>query len=597
MKRFLVLLLVAVAAAAAIWFGMRGGSAKISSTAVASLLPKETLALVHLPDFNASRAKWHETDLYKLWREPAVQDFLQKPLSKVPRTDSARRKLQEIDSLEMKDAFFAVTSWENRQSKLLAGFRFKGTASDAEKVIGQWRTRAQLNGAEAKRETIPYEGHQIESLTTKAGITIATAYDRDWFFAANDIPALKLLLDRADRRLNDAPNTLAAEENFVAASKHMPANYAVRVYARVNRYFEKIAQAIPPDAASGEQVSALRQIRSVSAATTFDQGKIRDVTFVAMPKLNDKSSLTRESLNLATRDCFLYVASFLNLPKQVPMAPVATASGFPAAMQRLLQAFAANGITLDSWNATFGSELGIVGEWPANARLPLLFATLPVADSAKASEIVSHIVTATEEDRPWSKSEKDGVHYFSQAPMNPMVPIAPAIALSNQRLVISHDPAALEGIMKRSGSKSSELAGSEVFQTAERLVPAPKYSYNYIDTALLYNRLDAALRPMLVMAAAFVPGVAETVDLGKLPAPDVITKHLSPVVMSQSFETDGYLTESAGPISIYHAAIGLAAATGFGTSFYQSHLSSPPSSGAQDSESPSPTPEETPEDE
>ena len=31
-----------------------------------------------------------------------------------------------------------------------------------------------------------------------------------------------------------------------------------------------------------------------------------------------------------------------------------------------------------------------------------------------------------------------------------------------------------------------------------------------------------------------MPKVAETVDLGKLPAAEVITKHLSPIVMSQS---------------------------------------------------------------
>ncbi len=78
MKRFFVLLFLSAAAAFGIWYAMRTGGLRTSSANVAALLPKETTALIHVPDVNGTRAKWHETDLYKLWREPALQDFLQK---------------------------------------------------------------------------------------------------------------------------------------------------------------------------------------------------------------------------------------------------------------------------------------------------------------------------------------------------------------------------------------------------------------------------------------------------------------------------------------------------------------------------------------
>ncbi len=594
MKKFLLLLLIAAAAALAIWFGMRGGAAKISSGAVTSLLPKETLVLVHLPDFNRTRADWHETDLYKLWREPALQDFLQKPLAKVPKTDTARQKLAELNALEIKDAFFAVTSWENKESKLLAGFRFKGSAEEAEKVIGQWRSRPYLNSPAARHEKQTYEQHSIE-VTSQDSITIATAYDGNWFFAANDVAGLKMLLDRVDRRTTDSAGTLAAEDNFIAASKHMPASYAARVYARLDRYFEKLTQTLPQESGTNEQFTLLRQIRSISAATTFEKGKIRDVSFVAMPKVADQGGLTRESLNVATRDSFLYLASFLNLPSQMPSALGAAKSGFPAAMQRILSSLSANGVTLETWKETFGAEVGIIGDWNENARLPSLFATLPVKDGAKAGQLVSQVVTAMEDEQPWAKSEKDGVQYYAQPPMNPMVPVAPTIGLSNQRLVLGHDLAGVEAVMKRSGSKSSELTSSVTFKEAEQLVPAAKYSFTYIDTALLYKRLDAALRPMLVMAAAFMPSVAETVDLGKLPQPEVITRHLSPIVMSQNYETDGYVSESIGPVSIYQAALGIAATTGLGANLYQNTMGL--GGASLPAESPSPEPDETPDEE
>jgi hypothetical protein len=86
-----------------------------------------------------------------------------------------------------------------------------------------------------------------------------------------------------------------------------------------------------------------------------------------------------------------------------------------------------------------------------------------------------------------------------------------------------------------------------------------------VDTALLYSRLDASLRPMLLMAAAFMPAIGRSVDLAKLPSPEVITKHLSPIVSSQRYDRDGYVAESLGPITLDQAAIGLAILSSVGT--------------------------------
>jgi hypothetical protein len=104
-------------------------------------LPRDTLAFVHLPDFNRTREQWHETELYKLWREPAMQEFLQKPMTQMPKAAGAQQRIQELQSLHMRDAFFAITSVENNQPKMVGGFRFKGEKEDAEKVINGWRAQ------------------------------------------------------------------------------------------------------------------------------------------------------------------------------------------------------------------------------------------------------------------------------------------------------------------------------------------------------------------------------------------------------------------------------------------------------------------------
>jgi hypothetical protein len=71
----------------------------------------------------------------------------------------------------------------------------------------------------------------------------------------------------------------------------------------------------------------------------------------------------------------------------------------------------------------------------------------------------------------------------------------------------------------------------------------------------LYSRLDATVRPILQVGAAFVPGLSQRLDPSKLPPTEVVTKHLSPVVASTSYVNGGYRSESAGTITIEQAAI------------------------------------------
>jgi hypothetical protein len=154
------------------------------------------------------------------------------------------------------------------------------------------------------------------------------------------------------------------------------------------------------------------------------------------------------------------------------------------------------------------------------------------------------------------------------------VAITPTIAISNHILIAGFNPVSVEEAVKRNTGTSSELADSETFKGAARLVPIPTNFFAYIDTALLYSRLDASLRPILLMAAAFIPTVTDHVDLSKLPSPEVITKHLSPIVSSQRYERDGYVAESVGPVTFDQSIIGLAIIGGVGATVRQKATSS-----------------------
>jgi hypothetical protein len=99
------------------------------------------------------------------------------------------------------------------------------------------------------------------------------------------------------------------------------------------------------------------------------------------------------------------------------------------------------------------------------------------------------------------------------------------------------------------------------------------------------------------MGAAFMPAIADTVDLSKLPPADVITKHLSPIVMSQNYDRDGYVAESVGPVPLYQTVLGAVTTGTAASAIYRRQMQgSMPNQNLLIAPTPSPTssPEDSP---
>jgi len=554
MRRFILLVLIAALAAVGILYGLRRAQTT-PHAAVTALLPRGTIALAHVPDFNRTRDDWHGSDIYKLYREPAVQGFLSKPLSKVPQRDTAADSVSEIERLDLKDAFVALISIENNNPHLAGGFRFRGSQSDAEKIVGKWRSKIVRDASVT--ESVQYEQHRID-IVGAAPNQIATVYNGQRFFASNDLAELKAVLDRADGRApttagpsgggKDQQSTLERDDAFRAAMKHMPASYALLFYLQPKALSEKLTSLRNAIGVAGDKNTAVDQIHSICAATRFDRGKIRDVLFVGMPRTQSEQKLTRSSLALGTADTFLYLATLLNPDRLAGI----NQGGLPLGswLQKVFDAAARAGVTVNDWKAAFDLELGSLADWPQSGRWPSIITALRVKDPVRANKIVNALSHAIDEDAPWTKTQKNGVLYFYMQSPAALFAITPTIALSNQVLIVGLDSVSVETAMSRSTKSSAGLANLPAYKSAARVVPAPTDAFVYIDSALLYSRLDAALRPMLLMSAAFMPAISDYVDVGKLPPPEIVTKHLSPMTSSQRYDGDGYVTESTGPVTL-----------------------------------------------
>src|SRR5262249_15413009 len=362
------------------------------------------------------------------------------------------------------NAFIALTSIENNNPKVVAGFRFGGSREEAERIIERWASA--LMGQNLKREKVQYQLHEIE-VAKAAPFSVATAYNPPWFFAATDVPELEALLDRADRRGTSPENRLDRDDPYRAAISRRPSNSVVFFYLQPKTFSQRLAAlraAVGSTPAPGEG-TMLEKMRCITGSMQFEDGKIHDVLFLGMPKLEHDTTLTRSSVSLGTKETFLYLTLLLNLGDK--MDTLNQAAAF--AGTKMFQALSDSGITAADWKAAFGIEVGSLANWPPSARWPSLFITLPVTDPIKAGKIVETLVRA-EENGSWTTSEKNGVRYFSKQSGASLVAITPTIALSDRILIAGLDPTSVEEAIKRARG-SSELADSQTYKGADRLLP------------------------------------------------------------------------------------------------------------------------------
>src|SRR5436309_14003750 len=107
MRGILFILIALAVAAFAGWYYWQF-SQRLSSAPVAALLPRETIFVAQIPDFNHARDEWQRCDIYQLYRARALQDFLRKPLGNAPKTDAASQTALEIQQLAPQDASVAL---------------------------------------------------------------------------------------------------------------------------------------------------------------------------------------------------------------------------------------------------------------------------------------------------------------------------------------------------------------------------------------------------------------------------------------------------------------------------------------------------------
>jgi len=211
----------------------------------------------------------------------------------------------------------------------------------------------------------------------------------------------------------------------------------------------------------------------------------------------------------------------------------------------------------------------MISEWPEQMRWPSLVISAPVKDQARAKKIIDALIGGVSDGTQLEQADRDGTHYWYSGAGSGTFSIRPVMALSDRVWVTGLDSASVEATVQRAQKPEPDLSDTDNYRRAVQLVPKPTHVFTYVDPAQIYSRIDATVRPILLMGAAFLPAANDYADLSKVPPPETITKHLSPIVFSQHYAGKGYISESVGPLTLNQAGIGIAVVGGMGAMTYQ----------------------------
>lgn len=546
MKKTFIGVLVVLLTAGGIAYFLKSESAQVHAP---GLVPADTVVLLQTPDVMQTRERWKKTALYQIAHEPEIQAFLARPKAKLPKNSNVANRVDRVLRVNPKEAFLAVTSISDRIPKFVGGFSFKGEKSEVEKLTNELKQKAQAAMPAIKTDLIKYQTTEIETLSADE-ITIASSFKDNWYFISNNLDLLKATLDRADGKTDG--KSLRESADYKDSAAKLPANADALFFAQLQSAVDRIVLLMT---ASGQEIDAkqmeeLKKVRAISGGLKLDGETIRDAIFLLKPGSHPRPPMAQNARTLTTENTLLYYAglcTFGDLPQRLP-DPTLDATGVLRLLSALGRALDEQGLSMKELGEAFGPEVGSALDWPAAAAQPSLLLSLDVRDAAKAQKFVEFFTGGQMGMPAWGRQQVDDTQFYAFQ-TGGLVPVTPTLAMTAKTLVFGLSLDSVKQALERSKKGDFGLSQKAAFRQAEDSVAKPTSSFAYVDTKALFERVYGLGRPLLAMWAAFNPKAGEFVDATKLPSTEAISKHLVPIVFSQSETADGVLTESAGPVT------------------------------------------------
>ena len=439
----------------------------------------------------------------------------------------------------------------------MAGFQFKGSEADVNQVLTEPKNQLRQKYPGGKADLINYQGHPMETFDAGDG---STSWRR--FTWATSTSSRTIW--RCSRPPWTAPSTAPAkdatldkEADFQAVSAKLPADHATLLFLRPQTFLGKVYLLA---AASGQTVDPAQhaeadKLKAVGAATSIEQGKIRDTIYVLAPGLQQpEHALQMSGLPLTTVDTLFFSASLLDLDKAFRKSGSGAGAGGPGDL--IGNWLKQQGLSLEQLRAALGQELTVQLDWPGGNAQPFLSLSLDVRDPAAAAKLIDGLTRPSTGVEGWQTTPDNGVVLHSLPMAGGYLNLT--VTNTDKHLILSLNAEGAKALVKQEKTGGANFTGSEAYKHGVAALPKADRAFGYLDSKMFFERLYGVLKPAAMFGGTMMyPQINDYVELGKLPDGDVISKHLSPIILSQSSDAQGVLVESVGPVTFLQAGVGI----------------------------------------
>jgi hypothetical protein len=548
-KVLLVLLLLALVAGAFLFWKKQE-----ASPSALELVPASTVAFLEVPDIARSRERWKNTALFKILHEPTVQAFLERPRSKVPKSNEVHSQVDRVRRIDPREAFAAFTSLSG--SQFLAGFRFGGKKEDVDSLSTEIKAQIHKNWPAAKTDLVSHPAGSIETFSVN-NFTVAIVTTKNWWFVSDKLELLQSALDRVSGKVHGKAGTLAESDLFKKSAVKLPGDPELFFFTQTQEWMDRLITLMKT---TGQEMDAatlakIRSLQAIAGSTRFEGELVRDTFFSVRTGATEEPQMARNSMTLTNVESLAYYAAVLNFDQNFHLPnPALDQSGILKRLEDLRQALAKSGVTMDDVVSSLGKELGAVMDWPQNSPQPSLLVSLDIRDRARAQKIVDVLTTGQAGLPVWAKQQDGGNTFYVLSSLN-IGFLTPALALSDKFIVLGLTLPSVQQGLKRLAGTEPKLDSVPSFQKITKSLTAPSKSFAYLDAKGVFEKVYGIARPLIMMYGSFAPGFSVYVDVNKLPAVETISQHLGSIAASQSTGPDGDFSESVGTVTFTQAAV------------------------------------------
>jgi len=549
------------------------------------LLPEKTLVFVDIPNTTASRERFAGTALGKIWAEPEIRAFLERPLQAARQILSQKSKERAIFQgvLQMLatcrgEAFLAcvdVSISPRLDPLLIAGFDPGDQHKQAERALADLIARCRSLYPEILIEKREFESGSCQVLVSGGKTRLAFARVGNFFLFSREEEALQQVILRAKNkkkaRLMDAPAYALHREKHPARD--------VLIFLNSQPVLDRVKPLLALQPALWTRLDSMLPYGSFLGVSIFKQGGMESHSWVSAPGApkpktgpGDFQKCERRSLEAAGADTLLYGTLHFNPSKWVARLKASSEQNqgvLRRIFERILDVLSIRGIQPDEFLfSQIGPELALLLEWN-ESEPPLLSVLIQMRNlekfktaSKKFFETLK-LETGTSPGSSGKKSQKAP----TQKPLKRLVyslkkggssaGISPAFAFSDSWAIISFSPAAAEKILRTLDDRDFLLAARPEFQAAASRFGSDGHLFVYCDQKRLFERIYNLAGPMASFVDPLMPSMRNYVDLSRLPPTETVSRHLFPSVHVHGADGNGDDQSSFGPINLSGLTLGV----------------------------------------